>query len=767
MIMRKSIFLSLLIALTAICSSCSNDNVLSDLTELSLHFSVGDLSYSTNAKGSSVEMSGCADKFVYQIEFPSRVTYNGKSYAITSIGDSVFRNCSNLGWIAIPDKVTSIGDGAFAYSGIGWITIPSSMTSLGDSVFAGCTNLKEIYVRNSTPPAVGSGSFYQVDKSTCKLYVPIGSKDAYAAAEGWKEFQNIEESSKEPIITFQYGDLRITTNEDGTTAYVSSARWTRTLDISSSVTYLGKNYTITSIGIRAFREALITSIKLPSTVTSIGKNAFWGSIYLTSIILPEGVTSIGSCAFGSTNLTSITLPEGITSVEDSVFYNCRKLKEIYLRNSTPPSVGVDGLYGIDKSSCKLYVPVGSREAYVAAAGWKEFQNIEESDMLPIMEFTVDNLKYITNTAGTSASVTGVATNPVGQLTIPSNITNNGKSYTVTGIAYSAFGSCIDLTSITIPSSVTSIVKSAFKGCTALTSVIIPSSVTSIEEKTFEGCTALTSIIIPSSVTSIGENAFEGCSALTSITIPSSVTSIENSAFSYCTALTSITIPSSVTSIGYGVFYECIALTSITLPSTITSIGSVAFYECTALTSITLPSSLTSIGSYAFNFCSALTSITLPSSLTLIENTAFCYCYALTQFVVENGNTAFVADDGVLFTKDKKKIVAFPSAKAKSYTVPSNVTSIGDNAFLDCQDLTSITLPSSVTSIGSNAFMGCSGLKEFYVNNSTPPSVGTYGFDDVHMSTCKLYVPVGSKEAYAAADQWKNFMSIEEMSMTEE
>lgn len=121
--------------------------------------------------------------------------------------------------------------------------------SILSGVFAGCTNLKEIYVRNTTPPTVGSGSFYQVDKSTCKLYVPIGSKDTYATAEGWKEFQNIEESSKEPILTFSYGDLRITTNEDGTTATVSGVHWcTKTLDVYSSVTYLGKNYTVTSIG---------------------------------------------------------------------------------------------------------------------------------------------------------------------------------------------------------------------------------------------------------------------------------------------------------------------------------------------------------------------------------------------------------------------------------------------------------------------------------------------------------------------------------------
>lgn len=696
--MRKSIFLSLLIALTTICSSCSDDDE-SGFRVPSLHFSIEDLSYTTNTNGTSAQLSGCADKSIYQVEFPSRVTYNGKSYAITSIGDSVFRNCSYLGWIAIPDKVTSIGDGTFAYTGMGWITIPSNMTSLGDSVFAGCTNLKEIYVRNSIPPAVGSGGFYQVDKSTCKLYVPIGSKDAYAAAEGWKEFLNIEESSKEPILTFSYGDLRITTNEDGTTAAVSGAHWcTKTLDIDSSVTYLGKNYTVTSIGSRAFRETQITSITLPSSVTSIGKNAFWGCI----------------------NLTSITLPDTFTSVKDSVFYGCTKLQKIYLRTSTPPSVGVDKLLGIDKSSCKLYIPFGTREAYAAAAGWNDFLQIEETDMSPIMEFTVDNLKYISTTASTSASITGIVTNPVGQLTIPSNITYNGKSYTVNGIANSAFA----------------------------------------------GCTGLTSIEIPTSVTSIGEYAFSNCD-LTSITIPSSVTSIEKSTFYECRSLNSITIPTSVTSIGSEAFRNCTSLTSITIPTSVTSIGEYAFSWCSDLTSITLPSSVTSIGSYAFQGCRILTSITIPSSVTFIGTGTFCYCVGLTQFVVENGNTAFIADDGVLFTKDKKIIVDFPSAKGKYYTIPSNVTSIGDYAFYDCPDLISVTLPSSVTSIGSYAFESCSGLQEFYVNNPMPPSVGSSLFWYVDMSTCKLYVPIGSKEAYAAADEWKDFMNIEEMSITEE
>ena len=148
--MKKSIFLSLFIALTAICSSCSEDDE-NDFRGPSLHFTVENWSYTTN-NGTSAQLSGCGDKYIEKVEVPSQVTYAGKSYTVTSIGDSVFRNCRDLAWIAIPDKVTSIGDGSFASTGIAWITIPSSMTSLGDSVFANCVNLKEfIYAMRLLP----------------------------------------------------------------------------------------------------------------------------------------------------------------------------------------------------------------------------------------------------------------------------------------------------------------------------------------------------------------------------------------------------------------------------------------------------------------------------------------------------------------------------------------------------------------------------------------------------------------------------------------
>ena len=151
----------------------------------------------------------------------------------------------------------------------------------------------------------------------------------------------------------------------------------------------------------------------------------------------------------------------------------------------------------------------------------------------------------------------------GSVTIPSSVTYNGTTYSVTSIGYAAFEACSGLTSITIPNSVTSIGGDAFAYCSGLTSVTIPNSVTSIGDYAFYDCDGLTSITIPNSVTSIGDGAFRDCSGLTSVTIPNSVTSIGYAAFEACSSLTSITIPNSVTGIGDVAFYDCSALDTIT------------------------------------------------------------------------------------------------------------------------------------------------------------------------------------------------------------
>ncbi|MCD7714621.1 MAG: leucine-rich repeat domain-containing protein [Prevotella sp.] len=317
----------------------------------------------------------------------------------------------------------------------------------------------------------------------------------------------------------------------------------------------------------------------------------------------------------------------------------------------------------------------------------------------------------------------------GSLQIPSSVTNDGTTYSVTRIGERAFNGCSGITSVEIPSSITCIRDSAFVGCSGLATVtfVETSGLTTIENKAFYNCSSLSSITIPTSVTGLGDYAFYGCSKLASITVPSSVTSIGSYTFYNCSSLTSITIPDNVTSIGSNAFYGC-GFTSITLPSTVTSIGSSAFAACTKLTSIDIPSSVTSIGGSAFYGCSGLTSISIPSGVTSIGALVFRECTALTKIEVDESNSSYCSEDGVLFTNDKKELMQYPlGSTLAEYEVPAAVETIDERAFAYCaSDLTSVTLGNSVATIGSYAFYSCKGLK-LAAFGGAEQSIGDYAF----------------------------------------
>ena len=285
--------------------------------------------------------------------------------------------------------------------------------------------------------------------------------------------------------------------------------------------------------------------------------------------------------------------------------------------------------------------------------------------------------------------------------------------------------------------------SVFKGCSVLTSVTIPSSVTVIGWNAFEGCSGLTSLIIPSSVTSIDPSAFKGCSGLTSLTIPSSVTSIGRSAFSGCSGLTSLVIPSSVTSIGESVFEDCSGLTNLTIPSSVTSIGESAFKGCSGLTSLIIPSSVTSIGSYVFENCSGLTSITIPSSVTEIGGAAFKGCSSLT-------NLYYKIDDEI-------------ETYLRYGHLYINVK-CGIEYYLNDKKITSVAIPSTITKLGEYAFQNCRDLTSVYVSWQFPISTGS-AFYGVDISKCTLYVPQGTEQDYWLADVWGDFGNIVEYDPT--
>ena len=274
----------------------------------------------------------------------------------------------------------------------------------------------------------------------------------------------------------------------------------------------------------------------------------------------------------------------------------------------------------------------------------------------------------------------------------------------------AFSRCSSLTSVLIPDSVRSIGKATFSYCENLTDINIPDNLTYIGDAAFHGCSSLSGIVIPDSVTAIYDYTFEECTSLSNIDIPDGITAIGNRAFYNCDSLTSIQLPDSVTSIGYEAFYDCDSLTSIDLPDGITGIERFTFEHCDNLLSVDLPDSLNYILVDAFSYCFSLTNIVIPASVTFIDEDAFSSCFSLNGIHVDENNPNYSSDDrGVLFDKEKTRLIQAPGAIQGSYTVPSGVTSIVNHAFYCCDDLISIEIPGSVTYIGYWAFFTCTGL----------------------------------------------------------
>jgi hypothetical protein len=325
---------------------------------------------------------------------------------------------------------------------------------------------------------------------------------------------------------------------------------------------------------------------------------------------------------------------------------------------------------------------------------------------------------------------------------------------VTSIGDWAFYGCTSLTSVTIPDNITSIGVYAFSYCTSLTNVTIPGSVTNIDDRAFYYCENLTSITIPDSVTSIGTNAFYNTNyyndesnwvngvlylsdclininndfnLTTDYTIIDGTRIIAGYAFNDCTSLKSVIIPDSVTSIGSGAFSGCTGLKRVEIPNSVTSIGHWAFDDCASLIDITIPNSVTDVGERAFYRCTNLTTVTIGNSVTSIGRYAFEKCTSLVTIEVSKNNKDYASFDGVLFCKNKTKLIKYPAGKTdRTYEIPDSVTYIGIGTFEDCLNLASITIPNSVISIGVYAFAYSPNLTSVEIPNSVT-SIGDGAF----------------------------------------
>lgn len=342
------------------------------------------------------------------------------------------------------------------------------------------------------------------------------------------------------------------------------------------------------------------------------------------------------------------------------------------------------------------------------------------------KFIVDGLRYILSSKDNkTASLTFPAPGEdeayeALTTTIPSSVTYEGETYTVTEIGDLALSELTGLTDFEIPETIVSVGEGAFWS-SSVNTVKIPASVKSLGESVFEECKSLKSFTLPATVESVGSDLLCACVAITEVNLPDNLAEIPSNFLSGAAALKSIKIPASVKKIGEFAFSECAELADVNVPDGCTDIDRFAFAYCVALQKLPLPESVTALGHGVF-YQAGLTEAALPENITVIPDGTFQCCASLPSFVIGN-----------------------------------NVTEIEKEAFYWCFELTDLTFGEKVAKIGENVFDKDTKLTNITCLGKVPATGAVFPAEVYANAT--LTVPDEALEAYKKADGWKEFANI--------
>ncbi len=425
------------------------------------------------------------------IVLPASITYQGKTYSVTSIGGRAFSDSRSLKSVTIPESVTSIGASAFCgCKNLVSIIIPSSVTGIASEVFRDCSNLTSVSIGDGVK-SIGDHAF-----EGCYNLLSVTIPNSVVSIEG----------------NAFYGCKGLT-----------------------NVTIPGS---VKSIGSKAFYDCSgLTSLTIDDGVTSIGNASFAGCTSLPSVTLPSSVTSIDESAFSyCTSLATVNIPESVTNIGHYAFNNTA-----WFNNQPDGIVYLGRVAYIYKGEMPEGTEISIKDGTVQIASYA-FNDCKGlvSIILP------ENVECISSYAFSGCEGLTSITLPESVTSIGSYAFSGCKGLTsvtipdgVTDICDGVFNVCPSLTSVIIPDGVKRIGNNAFNDCISLTSITLPESVTSIGKWAFIGCKSLTSIVIPNKVTSIGYAAFSQCSGLKVVTISSSMKQIDKGAFNACSSLTDV------------------------------------------------------------------------------------------------------------------------------------------------------------------------------------------------------------------------------------
>ena len=360
--------------------------------------------------------------------------------------------------VLIPDEINGepvVCIAASAFEGnetIVSLSLPDSVTQLGSFIFYNCPSLRMIRFGKNI------GNQYTVIAGYCP---------------------NLEYLAVDPENKIVYSDRNCIIEKE-----------TKTLIMGCGGSIIPDDGSVLIIDGYAFQDCTaLTSITVPSPVTTIEKYAFNYCTDLVSVEISDSVTSIEDHAFlGCQSLKNVRLPAHITLLEGSVFEGCTALEEI----TVPAEV----------------TKIDSECFY----GCTSLKNVH----LP------DGLKELHNYAFDKCS-------SLESITLPAGLEHLG----------SAFAYCTSLREIAIPDGVEELFSGTFAGCTSLVRVKFPPTLYRIPRTLFMDCTSITEVIIPDGVPEIEPYAFSGCTSLKSVTIPASLKYVRKDIFEECTSLETI------------------------------------------------------------------------------------------------------------------------------------------------------------------------------------------------------------------------------------
>ena len=507
--------------------------------------------------------------------------------------------------------------------------------------------------------------------------------------------------------------------------------------IPKTVSHNGETYTVTAIGNDAFSGCSgLTGITLPNTITSIGKNAFYGTAWYndqpdglvyaglvaytykgtmpaeTSINLIDGTLGIAGSAFSGCNgLTSINIPNSVIAIGDNAFYCCSGLTSVTLPSSIT-SIGngaFSGCRGLTSISIPVSVTSIGVDAFYHCTGLNTI-NVDCNN--PIYD-SRDNSNAIIHTS-TNRIIVGCKST-----VIPNSVVS---------ISYYAFQGCTELTSISIPASVTSIADAAFTYCTGLTTINVDNSNPIFDSR--DNCNAI--------VKTSENEIIAGCKGTV---IPNSVTSIKGQEIEWAQSYDGYGWY--CYHVGYGAF-EGINIDSLIIPVSITNIGHGAFRG-------------SHIKKLYFN---SLYSGWEDDSPRPYDGNC---CYPL---------EGCQADE--LIIGNNVNSIPYTLARNASFStiiIPHSI-SIDESAFYECDNPTTIYLvgeggryvgylPSTVTDLYIDAGLtSVNGMAiqptDVYCYATIPPQCNDYTFTDYSGT---LHVPAASIAAYFTAPYWCNFANI--------